>query len=143
MKKICFLILVVLLAQCKKEKALDRCACPENSICTMEFVALMVKVKDNEGNPVALDSYYTIHSSRQDTLYANPYNGYIDSMYKAEGSYPVLSDQYLGYTQKCGSEFEFVGLKDRQEIVRKSFHIGNNCCHVEWQGEHDDIVMDE
>lgn len=142
MKKVYFLILIVLLTQCKKENVTDRCTCPDNSVCTMEFVFLTIKVKDTDGNPFMLDQYFTIDSTTRDTLYIKSLDGYIDSVYKAEGSYPILTDEHLNYTQKCGGEFEFIGLKNNLEVVRKSFNIRNDCCHVKWSKGYDDIVVD-
>lgn len=140
MKKISLLILIVLLVQCKKVKSPDKCDC-EQTACTEIFVTLMTKVKDASGLPVRLDGYYTIHSSISDTIYLQTFDQYTDSVQKANGTYPVLDDNYPGSKEICSDNFEFVGFRDGKEIARKTYSIRINCCHVEWMEEYTDIIV--
>lgn len=140
MKRIPLLMLIVLLVQCKKETSVDKCTCKETA-CTEIFATLMVKVKDTSGQPIRLDGYYTIHTSIPDTIYLQTFDLYTDSVQKANGTYPVLDDNYLEAGGICSDNFEFVGFKDGKEIARKTYSIRINCCHVEWMEPYTDIIV--
>ncbi len=139
MKNVLLFGIILLLTQCKNEKIKDPCACTQD-FCTEEYRMLTVKVKDSLGHPVALDDYFTVHLSNSDTFRIDAWDSHYDSINKAEGIYPILSDSYLETSDKCYEEFQFTGIKNNAEVAKKTYKIKNNCCHVEWAETYTDII---
>lgn len=47
----------------------------------------------------------------------------------------------MNRTRKEGSEFEFIGIKDGQEIVRENFLIAHDGCHIRMLSEDNTILL--
>ncbi len=100
--------------------------CPEEMVCTEQFVTIQLQVTDANNKVVLLDSYM---SKNVDT----------GQLYKLEqetepsstnGYYPVLTDSQLDDIKQEGSRILFTGIKAGQEVVSETLLIGHDCCHV-------------
>lgn len=96
-------------------------------LCTSDIRTVTIMVKDAQGNAIVLDDHYTIRQSTQETIRNNNFSG-------IDGSYPVLSDEYLLPLQNDQDDFIFIGIKNGVEVVRETFTISADCCHVQHVG---------
>lgn len=129
MKSIFLLFCTSLLisSSCNKEKESE---CPPDRMCTMDFRSVTVQLTRG-GQPYQLDTYVTKRNS--DSLLINIQNSighFEDSLYRSRGIYPVLTDGQMNLTAGQGSTFTFIGYINNQEVIRESYVIGNDCCHI-------------
>lgn len=120
--------LFALAFSCDDSENVNSGECPQNIACTDIFVSVMAEIKDNDGKPYILDEYYTMKLSTGEKISFQ--NNGTDQTARLYGAYAVLADSQLKKTTKSGQEFEFIGIKDGKEVVRKKFVISHDCCHV-------------
>lgn len=119
--------------QCNKNT--DECAC-KSDFCTEMYATLSVKIKDQNSNPVELDSFTTIKVANQKVLDLTT----SEPIYQ-KGTYPLISDSYLEKNNLCSEEYTFKGWIKDSLVVEKTFPIKNNCCHVEFTTPQEDIII--
>ncbi len=108
----------------------DDSGCPIGIICTMDFRSITITVKQN-GSPVALDSYKTIRvSDNQEFNLMTTANTWEDSVRKATGIYPILTDSERKSASRSGTVFEFMGFKNGVLVTKSKYTISNDCCHI-------------
>lgn len=103
--------------------------CPEGIMCTEEFRSIMVEVKNSKGEPYQLDSYETVKLPEGEKIILRNDIGQ-DSVFRALGQYPVLTDGERKLVAKNGTEIQLTGSKNGKEVVKRTFVIGNDCCHI-------------
>lgn len=106
---------------CKKEKSNVTQDCT-TVFCTAEVVTIYVVTEDGSGNPVGLDEYYTIRKKTGEVVMKNE-GGF-------ENTYPVLTDAYRKQLAFKTEDFEFVGRKNGRTVVRETFTMTADCCHI-------------
>lgn len=99
--------------------------CLDNLVCTEELRYISVEVKDNLGNPVTLDSAYTIHKESGFVFRNEEFLGLFE-----EGNYIIWSDLEMDRLDKKGSELTFEGWKENQKLISESYKVGHDCCHI-------------
>ena len=109
------------------------CSCHQGIICTTEFRMVMLKVKNSVGNPVVLDSFYTVRQSNNQKIHslANPPDGF----------YVVLDDSHHSQLQMSEDNFRFLGWKNNQLIVDELYRIGADNCHISRNSGVDSVVV--
>ncbi|MFN6944512.1 MAG: hypothetical protein ACK4ND_06160 [Cytophagaceae bacterium] len=99
-------------------------SCKKQEACTEEFRLFMLDVKDKDGKEVVLDDSYTRNLVTGESF------RFDDQNIPEEGRYILLTDSQLNATQKDGSPYDFIGLQDDVEVVRETFVIKNDGCHI-------------
>ena len=97
--------------------------------CTEEFRTVGLEVIGAE-----LDPYFTIRKSTNDTLEVN--------FEVFQSFYPVLSDAFQEELEGKVEEFVFVGFVEAKEVVRESFMIKADECHIEKVSGPDSVTID-
>lgn len=93
----------------------------EDVACTMMFAMINLNVTDSAGQPVKLDEAYTIREATTEVLkYDRAY----------DGAYPVLDDGYLSKLKNDRAKFVFTGKLNGAEVVKETFEISADCCHI-------------
>ncbi len=93
----------------------------ENVACTMMFAMINLNVTDSAGQPVKLDEAYTVREGTTEVLTYDRAH---------DGAYTVLDDGYLPKLKNDKAKFIFTGKKDGAEVVKETFEISADCCHI-------------
>lgn len=129
---------------CQKERRPSSChECPTDIMCTMEYRTIGVTVKDTLGNPYALDAYRTKQLSTgaiYDLQISS--SAWEDSVRKAQGHYPVLTDSYT-HINRCGEDFEFLGYKNSALVVSQILNIKSDCCHINLVSGNTEVTVNQ
>ncbi len=137
MKKITLILSVLVAAfllqahSCHKDDYPSVCG---NPVCTEIFKAVMVQVKDANGNPVKLDDYYTVRLSTEERVSgpgSTPENG----------MYVVVDDNFISILMDKTEGFKFVGIKNGVEVVNEIYQVTGDCCHVNKDSGKDEVVI--
>ncbi|MCF2446235.1 hypothetical protein L0657_19920 [Dyadobacter sp. CY345] len=138
-----YFLLILISSNCKKEvdEATDPCNCTTAVNCTENYITLVLTVTNTSGQPVDLDDYYTTKISTGEKI--NLKNAEFDSLRGTMGEYPILADGQKDMTEKCGTDFEFTGIKNGNEIVKRTYKIGHDCCHVKILEGDPNIIISE
>ncbi|MFZ1527197.1 MAG: hypothetical protein WAT19_00465 [Ferruginibacter sp.] len=129
MKALLALIFASLLmsSSCNKENAGD---CQGDLVCTQDFRSVHVQVM-NSTAPYQLDHYITKrHSDSMVIDIHSALSAYEDSLFRAQGTYPVLNDGHMQLTSRQGTGFTFIGYVNNLEVIRENYVIGHDCCHI-------------
>ena len=138
MKKITLILSVVIAAfllqahSCHKDDYSH--VCGADVVCTEIFKAVMIQVKDNAGNPVKLDDYYTIRLKNDERISgpgSTPENG----------MYVVVDDNFISTLMDKTEGFKFVGVKNGVEVVSEVYQVRGDCCHVNKDTGKDEVVI--
>lgn len=119
MRYIFLLLLAMAMLSCNDD---DLQNCNGNLVCTEEFRTVLVNVVDMDGEAVSLDSYTVTNLDTDTPLTFDPIV-WIDT-------YPIADDSMLNELPKEGQRIEFVGLLNGEEMIRETFLVGHDCCHV-------------
>lgn len=122
-------VLVLTLFSCKNKKADPADIC-ENILCPAVFKFATIKAKDKNSQPYELDNFYTIELSTGKEIRFLGKDILIDSIRRANGVYPVLSDAQMDLTTIEGVDFQFHGFKDGKEVITETYKINHNCCNI-------------
>lgn len=139
-----FFVAILVLNACKKDLFLnskDPCICYDEVNCTAVYSSVVAVIKNQNGQPLGLDDYYTTKISTGEKI--NLKSAEFDSLRSIVGKYPILADGQKKLTEKCGTDFEFTGIKNGREIIKKTYNIGHDCCHVKiLSGDINIIIQD-
>lgn len=99
-----------------------------DEFCTTEFVTISVTITGQSQNPVALDSYSVVNlETAQDiTITLNEAEF---EFAQQEGRYPLVNDATFERLQ--GSNIQFTGFINGQQVITGNYSAGRGCCHVE------------
>jgi hypothetical protein len=118
-------------SSCENKKENKKCGA--NVPCTMIYVSIHTAVKDAQGKPVVLDEVETIREKTGEVIkYDQQSNG---------SGYIVLADDYVKNMQNQTENFQFTGKKDGKEIVKETFVISADCCHVKKVSGKEEITL--
>lgn len=96
--------------------------------CTFNLISIGITITDQQGNPVALDTYRSRNlRTKKEYNLQDPYD---DILVRKGGTYPVASDIHIEDFRFTGDFVEFVGKRHGKEVIRQLFVIGRGCCHV-------------
>ncbi len=119
MKYIFILLLATVASSCNDD---DLQNCSGNLVCTEEFRTVYVEVVDNNGEPITLDAYTVTNLDTETAVVLDP-TPWVNS-------YPIADDSMLDELPKDGQRIELVGTLDGEEVIRETFLVGHDCCHV-------------
>jgi hypothetical protein len=99
----------------------------EDVFCTLDFRTIIVIVKDQNENPVALDSFQVIdlENGNDITILLSPSN-FITA--QQTGKYPLVNDGSIDENQE--KQVQFIGFIENQEVVRNNYVVNKDCCHI-------------
>jgi hypothetical protein len=115
------LLLLTGIVACKSSGGLAGEASCEGVTCTMQFAAVTVAIHDAKGYPAALDSVVTFNAAGARVR---------KSRGNASGIYAILDDSYRKALTNRKETFSVRGYRRGRELVRESFSLGADCCHV-------------
>jgi hypothetical protein len=118
----------------------SRDGCSNTIACTEVYKSIVLTIKDQEGKPYALDEYATTKLSTGEKVLIRAAAG--NEQIIKTGQYPVFEDGNMPLTSQEGQEFEFTGSRDGKVVIRKSFTISHDCCHVVLQKGETSTVID-
>lgn len=136
------LLILLPLLSCKDKKTEPADSC-EDVFCQAIFKFALITVKDVNGQPYALDNYYTIKQSTREEIKFSGRDVLIDSLWLSRGLYPVLSDNQMDMTTTEGVNFEFHGFKNGNEVINKTYKINHNCCNINLISGPTEIIVSE
>ncbi|CAL2084131.1 hypothetical protein [Tenacibaculum sp. 190524A05c] len=99
----------------------------EQSVCTEEFRTILILVKDQNQNAVALDSFQTINTANGEDVTVSVSNSGLE-MARQFGQYPLLNDSSLDTNEEI--EVRFKGFIDNQEVINGLYKVSSDCCHI-------------
>lgn len=120
MKRIPFFLLfgiTLILTSCGKDD--DNCS--GDLVCTTEFRIIAVEVVDADGNPVIFDEYKVTNLQT---------NEVIELAWETGDHYPIADDSMRSDLPTDGHQIELVGHIDGQEVLRETYLVGQDCCHI-------------
>ena len=120
MRFIFLFLLTTALLSCKHDD--NRQNCSGELVCTEIFVSIIIDVLDSEGEPLQLDAYTLTNLDTEETLNL--------PQLTLQPRYPIANDSMLDSLPPEGHRIEFVGIIDGVEVVRQTFLVGHDCCHV-------------
>lgn len=97
--------------------------------CSLEYRTIVIKIKDQTGNPMVLDSFKVVElrNGRDISLLLDEWT----YQYQRErGFYPIFSDKYMEDYRQQIIQIEFTGFIEDREVVSRIFKVGADCCHV-------------
>lgn len=95
--------------------------------CTDIFITVSVLISDDEGNPVALDSFVVTKVATGEEISVTPGSVELEIM-RENGTYPIINDNYSGPVEEF--EVNFKGFIGDQVVVDENYIVGKDCCHV-------------
>ncbi len=117
---LCLTIPLIWAGSCNNEEVVQNC---EGIACTMMFAMIQLEVKNPQGEPVALQDFYTLRG--KDATPIRP-----EQQMDVVGNYVVLDDGYLAKLRQQTDSFTFIGVIDGEQVLSVPFKIGADCCHV-------------
>jgi len=97
--------------------------CDPDIMCTMEFRIIDLEIKNDGGDAIILDEFYSeIDGEKIDIP---------DDVYESKnGIYPIATDGQMEVLDFDGSEVIFYGLINGETVVEHKMIIGKDCCHI-------------
>lgn len=123
-------ILSFVLISCDEEK------CSEDTMCTLEFAMVIVRITYENGEVARLDSTSVSNLETGLSMSAEEMEAYDDKIV-----YLIAHDNTEGISFK-GTEFSFQGWLDDQLVVEDTFLIARDCCHIELLEGNQEITID-
>jgi len=125
LRAIC-LLLVLFQISCNNTDEDSKTDCT-NIACTEVYVTLVITLKDQNQNPVALDSFKVINleNGSDETILLSP----TELVHAQEfGRYPLIADGGIDKNQEL--QLQFKGFVNSQEVISSNYTAGTDCCHV-------------
>ena len=123
---IVLLVIFAMSLSCREDElAVDECQAKRDSLlCTDVLRAVSVVVVDQDDQPVALDRYVvTDNDDYYEEVQTNEYA-------RASGTYSIITDTERYLIKAGGSRISFTGFVGSKAVVKETFFVGYDCCHV-------------
>jgi len=106
-------------------------SCQEEAVvCTMEWRAYSVTIKDSSGKPIRLDDYYSQNKITGEIVRFQDNESYLDSIQKSQGIYIIISDGQKHWAKYGFFKFLFKGFKGDSLLVSEEYNIEADVCHI-------------
>jgi len=107
--------------------------------CTLDFRTEAVIIKDQNQNPVALDSFqvFNLENNQNMTIYLL---GQELDLARQEGTYPLVNDLSLDINEIV--EIQFRGFIGANQIVTENYTASSDCCHVGIATGNQEVIVD-
>jgi len=136
MKKLIHLLFLLCCFSCTKNNS--DCF---NTPCTEEFRTIVVNIKNENGAPIALNSFEVLIVKTKIDI-TRKVNENEFEMMQESGTYPLFGDEYSRDYQNDEVRINFKGFIHNQEIVNADFTVGADCCHVNLIEGTTEIIID-
>ncbi len=132
-----FLSFISMAATCqdKKSKTQKENPCDPNIMCTQVFVTVDLQLEGKDGQPVMLDSFYSLINGEKISPEQDDYQS-------KNGFYPVATDNEMPKLDFEGTEVEFIGEKNGKKVISHKMIIGKDCCHIEKVSGEEKVILD-
>ncbi len=110
-----------------------------DTVCTLEFVTILVTLEDSNQNPVVLDNFEVINAANGSRLETSFSASELEEAGQL-GRYPLVSDGILGLNQE--RTLIFSGFIGSREVVQSRYTVATNCCHVSLVSGDLELVLD-
>lgn len=97
--------------------------CDPGIMCTMEFKIIELEIKNNEGEPIILDEFYSEVDGEKIEIPQDVYE-------LKDGFYPVATDGQMKVLNFDGDKVVFIGIISGKKVVEHEMVIGKDCCHI-------------
>lgn len=95
--------------------------------CTEEYVIIVLTIKDQNQNPVALD-YFEVINAEDGSDLTVPLSPSALSYAQEFGQYPLIADGGIDKNQEL--QLQFKGFINSQEVINGNYVVGADCCHI-------------
>lgn len=126
-----FVVFLIIYSACSNSNNNEVKPC--NVACTMLFAMVTVDVIDVNGNNIVLDSVYTTRLTTGEVIHLQ--------QPMINRTYVVLDDSYMDRLKQSRDSFIFYGFKNGNKVVKQTFVISADCCHVQRQSGNSEIVI--
>src|SRR5688500_18182976 len=106
-------------------------SCDQEIVCTKEFKTIVLRVRDANWNPIALDSAYTIRLGGER----------INHSMVTAGHYYVLDDAYHFKLKNDRDIFTFYGFRNGTKVIEEVYQISADECDVIKEAGKDEVVL--
>lgn len=114
----------------------------DGQMCTEEFRTISVKLTDAAGSPIALDDFKVVEMPSGEDV-TREYVADEWSMFRQFGSYPVASDlDDQRFPRDSNISLVFYGYIDGREVVKSTYVIRFDCCHIQFVSGERELVLD-
>ncbi|MBS9766139.1 MAG: hypothetical protein KGV44_01205 [Flavobacteriaceae bacterium] len=109
--------------------------------CTKEYKHLIVKVKDEKGNPIALDKMKVTRLDTNEDITSH-FVGNEWNVYQKWGSYPFYSDDFVEKDKDKSLTINFKGYIKENKVIDTDVVVSADDCHVLYIRGKTDFVLD-
>lgn len=104
-------------------------SCNDNNagICTTEFVTITVSIKDENQNPISLDSF-VVTNTKDGSVITIPLSSLEFENAQQTGQYPIVSDGGIEKNQEALILFK--GFINNQEVISSEYNVAADDCHI-------------
>ncbi|MGM0580450.1 MAG: hypothetical protein ACQETL_07210 [Bacteroidota bacterium] len=108
--------------------------CDPDIMCTMEFRVINLEIRDNAGEAIILDEFYSEVDGEKIEI--------PDDVYESrDGIYPVATDGQMEILDFDGNEVTFYGMLNGETVVEHKMVIGKDCCHIQLVEGDEKIIL--
>ena len=97
--------------------------CDPDVMCTMEFRIINLEIRDENGEAIILDNFYSEIGNEKIEIPNDVYE-------LQDGFYPVATDGQMKILDFEGEEVTFFGMLNSKTVVEHKMIIGKDCCHI-------------
>ncbi|WP_299103872.1 hypothetical protein [uncultured Tenacibaculum sp.] len=99
----------------------------KDTVCTLEFRTILVSVKNQDQNPIALDSFKVINIQNNSDMTVSLSNSEFEAAQQS-GKYPLVNDSSLNTNEE--RQVQFKGYIDNKEVINSTYKVSTDCCHI-------------
>lgn len=99
----------------------------KDTLCTEEFRTILVSVKDQDENPVALNSFKVINIQNNGDMTVTLSASELE-MAQQSGKYPLVNDLSLKINKE--RKVLFKGYINNKEVISSTYTVSTDCCHI-------------
>ncbi|CAM1340455.1 hypothetical protein [Tenacibaculum amylolyticum] len=123
---ITFLLAIIAITSCNNNDDFNS-GCKE-TFCTEEFRTIVVSIKDQDQNPVVLDSFEVINLENGENMTISLTVSGLEMAHRL-GQYPLVDDGSLGMSEE--RQIQFKGYINNEEVISREYTVSTDCCHID------------
>lgn len=114
--------------------------CPEERMCTMDYRLITVNVKNEKKERVSLDSI-SVYLTEQPSVILISENAKDNQETLNYGAIRIAEDRHMHQVRKDGSKVTLLAFSKGQQVIKESYVIGHDCCHITLISGNRDIIV--
>lgn len=107
--------------------------------CTLDFRTEVVTIRDQNQNPVALDSFQVVNLENNQNMTIYLLGQELEAA-QQQGVYPIVNDLSVDTNQSI--EVQFKGFIGATQIVTENYTADADCCHVGIIAGNQEVTVD-